>query len=111
MMHSFHWDEKNPDLAPALQAGLSIVVPVYNSSQILPKLVERIWPVAQSLHTSFELILVNDGSSDSSWNAIRELSATNTWIRGINLMRNYSQHNALLAGVRAARYDTTVTLG
>jgi undecaprenyl-phosphate 4-deoxy-4-formamido-L-arabinose transferase len=66
--------------------------------------------VAKSLGIPFELILVNDGSSDGSWNVVRELAARNPWIRGICMMRNYGQHNAVLAGLRVARYDITVTL-
>jgi glycosyltransferase involved in cell wall biosynthesis len=101
---------ESPDVPPALPAGVSILVPVYNSSGSLAKLVERLWPVAKSLNMPFELILVNDGSSDNSWNVICELVTGNQWIRGICLMRNYGQHNALLAGLRAARYGTTATL-
>lgn len=97
-------------LPGCLPPGLSILVPVYNSSQILPNLVERLLPVARSLNMPFELILVNDGSSDGTWDAIRNLAARNAWIRGTCLMRNYGQHNALLAGLRAAQYATTVTL-
>jgi glycosyltransferase involved in cell wall biosynthesis len=97
-------------LADSLSPGLSILVPVYNSSQTLPNLAERILPVATSLGFPFELILVNDGSSDDSWNTIRRLATRYASIRGISMMRNYGQHNALLAGLRVARYATTVTL-
>ena len=57
-----------------------------------------------------ELILVNDGSRDGSWEVIQLLAAKNSWIRGFNLMRNYGQHNALLCGIRFARHDVIVTL-
>ena len=57
-----------------------------------------------------EIVLVNDGSADESWSVIRELSRENSSVRGINLMRNYGQHNALLAGIRAARGGTIVTM-
>jgi len=93
-----------------LEAGLSIVIPVYNSAQILPGLVERVRSVAASLQVPFELILVNDSSRDDAWNIICNLAAQNKWIHGISMMRNYGQHNALLAGLRAARYDTAATL-
>jgi undecaprenyl-phosphate 4-deoxy-4-formamido-L-arabinose transferase len=91
-------------------AGLSVVVPVYNSGGILPKLVERLQPVLLGLHRDHELILVNDGSKDDSWKAVRHLVGEKPFVRGINLMRNYGQHNALLAGIRAARFDTVVTM-
>lgn len=90
--------------------GLSILVPVYNSSEVLPNLLERIIPVAKSLDVPFEVILVNDGSSDDSWNIIRTLATKYECIRGISMMRNYGQHNALLAGLRVARYATAATL-
>ncbi len=93
-----------------LQGGLSIVIPVYNSAEILPRLVERLEPVAESLKVPFELIFVNDSSLDQSWNIICKLAADNDWIYGISMMRNYGQHNAVLAGLRAARYGTTATL-
>jgi undecaprenyl-phosphate 4-deoxy-4-formamido-L-arabinose transferase len=53
---------------------------------------------------------VNDCSRDRSWQAIQNLAGTYSWIRGISLMRNYGQHNALLCGIRAAQYDTVVTI-
>jgi undecaprenyl-phosphate 4-deoxy-4-formamido-L-arabinose transferase len=59
---------------------------------------------------AYELILVNDGSADESWPVIRRLSKENSWIRAFNLMRNYGQHNALLCGIRAARYPVIVTM-
>ncbi len=90
--------------------SISVVVPVYNSETILPELVARLEPVLETLCNSFELILVNDGSRDDSWSTIRELSLAHGWVRGLNLMRNYGQHNALLCGIRAARFDTIVTM-
>src|SRR5258708_3502018 len=90
--------------------SLSIVVPVYNSEKCLPLLVERLQPVVQPENGGVELILVNDGSRDRSWAVVRELAASHSWIRGFNLMRNCGQHNALLCGIRAARFDTILTM-
>lgn len=94
----------------SLPAGISVVVPVYNSAAILSDLVERLQPVLFATGTPFELILVNDGSRDESWKVIGQLAACHAWVRGLCMMRNYGQHNALLAGIRAARFDTTVTM-
>ncbi len=90
--------------------GISVVVPVYNSSSILPDLVSRLAPVLESCSREYELVLVNDGSRDQSWEAISYLVSRHSWIRGIDLMRNYGQHNAMLCGIRAARYETIVTM-
>lgn len=92
------------------QLTISVVVPVYNSSEILPVLVERLKPVLEEHYSAYELILVNDASRDQSWQVIEQLSDQYAWITGIDLMRNYGQHNALLAGIRAARNEIVVTM-
>ena len=89
---------------------ISVVVPVYNSELILPALIKRLAPALAALCNQYEVVLVNDGSRDQSWKVIQELSRSFPWVRGINLMRNYGQHNALLCGIRAARFDTLVTM-
>lgn len=89
---------------------LSVVIPVYNSEAILPELAKRLAAALPSLAPAYEVVLVNDGSRDGSWAAIERLSAEHAWIRGINLMRNYGQHNALLCGIRAARHEVVVTM-
>lgn len=87
---------------------ISVVVPVYNSEQTLPLLFKEL---QQALgDQQWELILVNDGSRDRSWQVIEQLAATQPAVRGIDLMRNYGQHNALLCGIRAARGDVIVTM-
>jgi glycosyltransferase involved in cell wall biosynthesis len=91
-------------------ASISVVIPVYNSAGCLALLSERLAPVLASLSPEYEAILVNDGSSDASWEAIAALHETYGWLRGINLMRNYGQHSALLCGIRAARYELIVTI-
>jgi glycosyltransferase involved in cell wall biosynthesis len=89
---------------------VSIIVPVYNGEGTLSELVDRSETVLKTATGQYELILVNDGSRDRSWQAIQELAARYNWVRGINLLRNYGQHNALLSGIRAARYETLVTM-
>jgi glycosyltransferase involved in cell wall biosynthesis len=90
--------------------GISVVVPVYQSEAILPELVQRLSQTLPPLAGEYELILVNDSSPDESWAVIGQLQRQFAWIRGINLMRNYGQHNALLCGIRAARYEVIITM-
>jgi len=97
-------------LAKSSQRSISCVVPVYNSQSTLPILVPQLAQELSRLATHWEIILVNDGSSDQSWEIICQLAQQHPQLRGINLMRNYGQHNALLCGIRACTYDITVTL-
>ena len=90
--------------------NISVVVPVYNGSKTLETLVQRVGDVLKKVAESYELILVNDGSPDNSWDVISRLSKTHTWVRGIDLIRNFGQHNATLCGIRSANYEVTVTL-
>jgi glycosyltransferase involved in cell wall biosynthesis len=80
----------------------SVVIPVYKGEKTLPELVERLGRVLAELCSDFEVILVNDGSPDRSWEVIQGLTQSHAWVAGVNLMRNYGQHNALLCGIRAA---------
>ena len=89
---------------------VSVVVPVYNSSDTLPMLVDEVGKVLPDVTDEFELVLVNDGSPDQSWEVISELAGSHPWVRGIDLMRNYGQHNATLCGVREARYEVIVVM-
>jgi glycosyltransferase involved in cell wall biosynthesis len=89
---------------------ISIVVPVYNSEATLEELVARLQAVLFPFAKAFEVILVNDGSHDRSWHVIRDLVAKYPFVRGIDLMRNYGQHNALLSGICRAQYEIIVTI-
>lgn len=90
--------------------AVSVVIPVYESARILPALLERVAAVLDRLGGAWEVILVNDGSRDESWKAIQAACASRPGVRGIDLMSNFGQHNALLAGIRAARHDVVVTM-
>ncbi len=92
------------------QHGLSVVVPVYNSEATLDRLIEGLARVLPGAAPAFEAVLVNDGSRDASGKVADALAARYPWVRPIHLSRNYGQHNATLCGVRAARYDVTVTM-
>jgi glycosyltransferase involved in cell wall biosynthesis len=90
--------------------SLSIVIPVYNSASILPQLISRLHEELPGICSEFEIILVNDGSRDESWEVIKRLAEEYPLLHGITMMRNYGQHNALLCGIRAARYELIVTM-
>jgi len=94
----------------ANKVKLSIVVPVFNSESILVELIDRLDQVLPGQSEEFEVILVNDSSLDNSWLVICDLADRYPWVRGINMLRNYGQHNALLCGLRAARYEIVVTM-
>lgn len=90
--------------------SLSVVVPTYNSAVTLPELVRRLAAVLPSVAAKFEVILVNDGSRDLSWDVARELTTAYSWVRAFDLTRNFGQHSALLCGIRAARNEIIVTM-
>ena len=92
-----------PDRAPAI----SIVVPVYNSERTLDELVGRL---RAAIGEPVEILLVNDGSADGSWDVVQRLAAAHPDVRGISLARNHGQHNALLCGIREARGRVFVTI-
>ena len=88
--------------------SVSIVIPVFNSEKTLRPLAQALSAIPEI--QPVELILVNDASRDRSWEVICQLADEHTWIRGINLSRNYGQHNALLCGIRAATYEVVGTM-
>ena len=91
---------------------LSIIVPVYNSENILHELVKRISDSLKNtiLHNQFEIIMINDFSQDNSWEGIKSLSTKNNFIKGINLARNFGQHNAIIAGFNFCSGKRVVTI-
>lgn len=90
--------------------SISIVVPVYNSESSLLELQAQLAQILPKISDVYEVILVNDGSRDHSWDIICQLAQQYSWVRGLQLMRNFGQHNALLCGIRAAKYDVIVTM-
>ena len=92
------------------RSSVSVVVPVYRSAAILPELYRRLTDVLEKVADHHEIILVEDCGGDGSWAEIRRLAAQDDRVRGIRMSRNYGQHNALLCGIRAARYGTIVTI-
>jgi glycosyltransferase involved in cell wall biosynthesis len=89
---------------------ISAIVPVYRSAPILPELHRRLTDALNEIAERYEIILVEDGGGDGSWDVIEGLAEGDDHVRGIRMSRNYGQHNALLCGIREARYAVVVTL-
>ncbi len=90
---------------------VSIVIPVYNSAANLRPLIDRLIDVLESLKHSFEIVCVDDGSRDDSWNLLCELQREHPGqIVAIQLMRNFGQHNALMCGFRHTQGSLVVTI-
>ncbi|MCJ7695321.1 MAG: glycosyltransferase family 2 protein [Anaerolineaceae bacterium] len=88
----------------------SIVIPVFNSALSLRYLIGELDSFLQEFTDNFEIILVNDGSRDNSWEVITEICGDNQRIRAFDLARNFGQHNALLCGIRQANYEVIITM-
>jgi glycosyltransferase involved in cell wall biosynthesis len=89
---------------------LSMVVPVFRSHDTLRELYRRISTSIDSIDPEFELIFVEDGGGDQSWEIVEELARIDARVKGLQLARNYGQHNALLCGIRMASGEVIVTL-
>ena len=89
---------------------LSIVVSLFNEEESLPELVKWIEQVMSVQGYSYEIIMVDDGSTDRSWQIIKKLSETNPAIRGISFRRNYGKSAALYHGFKAAEGRVVVTM-
>lgn len=90
---------------------ISVVVPVYRSATTLRQLVDSLLPVLDAMEKPYEIIFVDDGSPDESWNVLSELQAKHPEkISAIQLMRNFGQHNALMCGFRHARGRFVITM-
>lgn len=88
----------------------SVVVPVYKSEDSLRELHDRLIATMKNVSSAFEIIFVEDCGGDGSWNIIENLCQSDRWTKGIQLSRNFGQHNALLCGIRAAKGDIIITL-
>ncbi|MDR2154792.1 MAG: glycosyltransferase family 2 protein [Burkholderiaceae bacterium] len=94
----------------ATPPDVSIVVPIFNEVDSLPDLVERIARAMHGQQLTFELLAVDDGSTDGSRQRLRELAADRPWLRPVFLVRNYGQSSALQAGFDRVRGRYVVTL-
>jgi glycosyltransferase involved in cell wall biosynthesis len=100
------------DRLPATRApALSVVAPCYNEAEGLAELYRRVRAAAQrEVGDSFEIVLVNDGSSDPTWPAIAALAHDDAHVVGVNLARNYGHQLALTAGLTVARGDRVLII-
>lgn len=98
MTHTNH----NPDI--------SVVVPLFNEEESLSELHDWIVRVIESKQFTYEIIFVNDGSSDRSWDVIQDLNSRNGNVRGIKFQRNYGKSAALFAGFELCRGNVVITM-
>jgi glycosyltransferase involved in cell wall biosynthesis len=89
---------------------ISIIVPLYNEAESLIPLHDWIVRVMQQHQFSYEILFVNDGSTDSSWQVIQQLHLSNSNVHGINFRRNYGKSAALYCGFEAAEGDVVITM-
>jgi glycosyltransferase involved in cell wall biosynthesis len=90
--------------------NISIIIPVYNEDESIRELSEWIHRVMQQHNFSYEVIMVDDGSTDQSWEVITQLHATNNHIKGIRFNRNFGKSAALQTGFRSANADVVITM-
>ena len=89
---------------------ISVVSPVYQAEKIVPELAKEILRCLSPMTTSFEIVLVEDGSRDKSWQAISQVCSEDPRIVGIRLSRNFGQHDAITAGLAASRGTWVVVM-
>lgn len=89
---------------------ISVVIPLYNEEESLPELYAWIERVMNANGFSYEVIFVNDGSTDGSWNVIEELSRKSECVKGIKFRRNYGKSPALYCGFEKAQGDVVITM-
>ena len=90
--------------------NLSIVIPLLNEQESLPELHNWIVKVMQTHNYSYEILFIDDGSTDASWNVIEKLSHENPNVKGIRFLRNYGKSQALHAGFAKAQGDVVITM-
>lgn len=89
---------------------ISVIVPLYNEEESLPELAQWIERVMAENNFTYEVIFINDGSTDGSWKVIEELAAKNPNLHGVSFRRNYGKSPALNTGFRAAKGHVVITM-
>src|ERR1044072_7948107 len=93
-----------------MHKDILIVVPLFNEEESLPELAEWIERVCSEHGYAYEVIMIDDGSTDDSWGVVEELAETNSAMRGIRFQRNYGKSAALNEGFKAASGDVVITM-
>ena len=89
---------------------VSVVIPLFNEDESLPELCSWITRVMDQEQLSYEVILIDDGSTDNSWDVITKISAANSAFKGIQFQRNYGKSAALNEGFKAAKGEVVITM-
>lgn len=89
---------------------LSIVVPLLNEEESVPKLVAKITGICRQFDFKYEIILIDDGSTDSTWRIIEDLKTSNPYLKGIKFSRNFGQTNAMVAGIDNSSGEIIITI-
>lgn len=92
------------------QYDITVVVPLYNEAESLPELYAWIKRVMEANHFTFEIIFINDGSTDNSWQVIEDFAQADPHVHGIKFRRNYGKSPALYCGFRAAKGRVVITM-
>lgn len=106
---------ENVNLKASLQDNqttntLSVVVPMYNESENIIKFISELTSILTKIEMKYEIILINDGSSDGSWEIMRDCSLNDNHIKAINLSRNFGHQNALFAGLHYANGSAIISM-
>ena len=89
---------------------ISVVIPLYNEEESLPELQTWIQRIMEANGFSYEIIFVNDGSTDRSWQVIEQLASLHKEVKGIKFRRNYGKSPALFCGFEKAKGDVVITM-
>jgi glycosyltransferase involved in cell wall biosynthesis len=110
-------DEQQKEVRVSAEAGpdrtdfsYSVVIPVFNSQAIVAETISRVVEVFEEAGLRYEIVLVNDGSPDRSWSVISEIARTTPHVVALNLLKNYGQHHANLAGFMESTGDYVITM-
>lgn len=90
--------------------SISVVVPIYNDSEVIHELIKRLGPVLESITADYEIILVDDGSRDDSWLQMLAVRQANTSIKAVRLSRNFGQQSAIAAGLSLTSKELIVLM-